>query len=139
LTYWSIIKNGIINGIRITWDLTKAVVPIYFFIVILKHTTAFDWLSNFFEPLMSYFGLPGETALPFVLGNVLNLYPALGAIEALSLSSKQITIIAVMLLFSHSLPIELAITKKAGVKIFPVLFIRLMAAFISGLILNAVL
>ena len=139
MTFWTILRNGIISGIQVTLDLTKTVVPVYFFIVILKHISALDWLSNVFEPFMIYFGLPGEAAVPFVLGNVLNLYPALGAIEALSLSSKQITIIAVMLLFSHSLPIELAVTKKAGAKIFPILFIRLLTALISGLVLNLVL
>ncbi|NLO89501.1 MAG: nucleoside recognition protein [Clostridia bacterium] len=139
MTFWTILRNGIKSGIQLTWDLTKTVIPVYFFIVILEHINALDRLSGIFEPFMIYFGLPGEAALPFVLGNVLNLYPALGAIEALSLNSKQVTIIAVMLLFSHSLPIELAITKKAGAKVLPILFIRLMAALISGFILNLVL
>jgi len=134
-----ILKNGLMNGLQVTWELAKAIVPFYFLITFVKHTPALDWISKVCEPFMSYLGLPGEASLPLVLGNALNLYPALGAIEALSMNGKQITIIAVMLLFSHSLFLELAVTKKAGVGVTPVLFLRLLMAIFAGFALNAVL
>lgn len=136
---WRIFRRGLINGLKITLDLAKAIIPVYFIITFLKYTVFFDWVSKWCQGFMGYLGLPGQAAVPFVLGNALNLYPAIGAIDALSLTGKQITIIAVMLLFSHSLFLELAVTHKAGVKVLPVLFLRLSLAIAAAMLLNLVL
>ena len=137
--FFRILKDGLLNGIQITWELAKAIVPVYFLITFLKYTTLFDIISDGCEPFMKFVGLPGEASLPLVLGNTLNLYPAIGAIEALSMTPKQVTIIAVMLLSSHSLFLELAVTKKTGVKVFPILLFRLTVAVAAGVLLNAIL
>lgn len=134
-----VLRRGLKNGLQITWELAKAIVPVYFVITFLKYSPLLDMLSNACRGFMGNLGLPGEAALPLVLGNVLNLYAAIGAIEALALSSKQITIIAVMLLFSHSLFVELAVARKAGVKVLPVLTIRITMAVVAALTLNLVL
>lgn len=136
---WRIFRRGLDNGLQITWELAKAIVPVYFIITILKYSNVLNILTKWCAGLMGYCGLPGEAALPLVLGNVLNLYPAIGAIEALSLTSKQVTIIAVMLLFSHSLFVELAVTRKAGVKVMPILMLRIGLAIAAAALLNIVL
>ncbi len=134
-----VLRRGLGNGLQITWELAKAIVPVYFIITFLKYSPVLDMLSNACSGFMGYLGLPGEAALPLVLGNVLNLYTSIGAIEALALNSKQITIIAVMLLFSHSLFVELAVARKAGVKVLPMLTLRLSLAVSAAFILNLVL
>lgn len=136
---WRILKRGLGKGIQVTLELAKAIIPVYFLVTFLKYTVFFDYLSDWCQGFIGYFGLPGEASLPLVLGNVLNLYPAIGAIQALSLSGKQITIIAVMLLFCHSLFMELAVMYKAKVRVWPILLIRLFLAVAAGLLLNLVL
>jgi spore maturation protein SpmB len=137
--YWRIFRRGLSSGLQITLELAKAIVPVYFIITFLKYSPLLDILSQWCKGFMAYLGLPGEAALPLVIGNALNLYPAVGAIEALSLTGKQITIIAVMLLFSHSLFVEMAVTKKAGVRVLPVLALRIGLAISAGILLNYVL
>lgn len=88
---------------------------------------------------MSLFGLPGEASIVLVLGNFINIYAALGAVVSITLLPKQITIIAIMLSFSHSLFVETAVAKKTGVSVPLVLVIRLSLAIISGIVLNIVL
>lgn len=67
---------------------------------------------------------------------MLNIYAAIGAVASLTLTSKQITIIAVMLSFSHSLFTETVVAKKTGVKVSVVLMIRFSLAIFSGILLN---
>src|SRR5690606_37667059 len=96
-------KRGFKKGLITLWRLTKIIVPVYFFVTFLKMSGILDTISIWFEPSMKLLGLPGEASLVLVLGNCLNLYAGIGAIAFFSLSIKQITILAVMLSFSHSL------------------------------------
>lgn len=132
------IKRGTKNGLNTVIELAKVIIPVYFIVTILKYTQILDYIATWFEPLMKAFGLPGEAAVVLVLGNVLNIYAAIGAISSITLTAKQITIIAVMLSFSHTLPVETAVSKKVGVSVLAVLSIRIGLAIISGLILNLI-
>ncbi|HBQ87635.1 MAG TPA: hypothetical protein DD811_14340 [Syntrophomonas sp.] len=86
--------------------------------------------------LMHLVGLPGEAALPLVMGYFLNIYAAIGALLPLGLTAKQISIMAAMLLMAHSLPMELAVNKKTGVKVKGLLLVRLVLSVTSGLLVN---
>lgn len=132
------IKRGTKNGLNTVIELAKVIIPVYFIVTILKYTHILDYIATWFEPLMKAFGLPGEAAVVLVLGNVLNIYAAIGAISSITLTAKQVTIIAVMLSFSHTLPVETAVSKKVGVSVLAVLAIRIGLAIISGLILNLI-
>ncbi|RKD32718.1 nucleoside recognition domain-containing protein [Thermohalobacter berrensis] len=133
------LKNGIKSGLNTTWTLAKIIVTVYFIITFVKYTPLLDWIAIKCAPLMKIFGLPGEAAIALVLGNVINLYAAIGAIASLSLTAKQSTIIAVMLSFSHSLFMESAVAKKTGISVVLVLLIRFSLAIISGILLNLIL
>lgn len=124
---------------KTTYILVKIIVPVYFFVTALKYTGILEWISTALSPLMSIFGLPGEASLVLVLGNFVNIYAALGVVVSITLLPKQITIIAIMLSFSHSLFVETAVAKKTGVSVIIILFIRISLAIISGILLNIIL
>ncbi len=132
-------KRGLNKGLTTTWELTKVVVPVYVFVTFLSYTPILNWLAEICRPFMGLVGLPGEASLALVLGYVLNIYAAIGVITSLSLTSKEITIIAVMLLLCHSLFMETAINKKTGVNATLIVAIRLVLSFISGVFLNLLL
>lgn len=132
-------KKGFKKGLITLWKLTKIVVPVYFFVTFLKMSHVLDTISIWFEPAMQIIGLPGEASVVLVLGNFINLYASIGAIASMTLTIKQITILSVMLSFSHSLFLESAVAKRTGVSIILVVFIRLALAVVSGIILNIVL
>ncbi len=137
--YKESILNGFKKGVSTLWELSKIVVPVYFFVTFLGYTPLLSIISNFFEPGMKLLGLPGEAAVPLVLGNFINLYAGIGAMASISLSSRQATILAIMLSFSHSLLLESAIVKKTGVSLALIVFVRITLAILSGSIFNLIL
>lgn len=137
--YRESVFNGFKKGIATLWTLAKIVVPVYFFVTFLRYTPLLNNISDFFEPGMKILGLPGEAAVPLVLGNFINLYAGIGAMASLTLTTKQATILAIMLSFSHSLLLESAVVKKAGVSLALVILIRVILALVSGIIFNLIL
>lgn len=133
------ISNGLKKGLNTLWMLTKIVIPVYFFVTFLKYTPVLDWISDFFAPAMKILGLPGEASIVLVLGNLINLYAGVGAIASLSLTKEQITILAVMLSFSHSLFMETAVAKKTGVNIIFVIFLRIILSILAGLLMSKII
>jgi len=132
-------KRGICKGASVTWELTKIVVPVYVLVTFLKYTPAFGLIASFCEPAMRLVGLPGEASIAVVLGLLTNLYAAIGAIVSLHLSSREISIIALMLLIAHSLPMETAVAQKIGVSGLFMVVVRLVMALVAGLLLNLIL
>ncbi|WP_096190222.1 nucleoside recognition domain-containing protein [Evansella halocellulosilytica] len=126
------IKKGLLVGLQTTWTLGKIIFPITLIVTILSQTVVMDWLTTMLSPLMGYIGLTGEAAIPLVLGNVLNLYAAIGAMLTMDLTVKQVFILAVMLSFSHNLFVESAVAKQVGVKIWVVLLVRIGLALLSA-------
>lgn len=130
------LKRGLYKGFKTTWELSKVVFPITILVKILQHTPVLPWVIQILAPLMKWIGLPGEAAIPLVLGNFLNLYAAIGAILSLSLSVKHVFILAMMLSFSHNLLIESSVATKLGVKFWVVVSIRLGLALVSAVVIN---
>ena len=136
------LKNGFKKGLETTWMLAKIVITVYFFVTFLGHTPVLDFMAKIFEPFMNFFNLPGEAAIVLVMGNMLNIYAAIGAIKALSLTPFEVTVIALMLSFSHSLFMETAVVKKLNVSASKVVLMRLslmiLAGFIYGTLIGGV-
>jgi hypothetical protein len=133
------ISKGIMAGLRTTWMLGKIIFPVTFLISILQYTPILPWIIELISPAMGLIGLPGDAAIPLVLGNFLNLYAGIGGILALdSLTVKEVFIIAVMLSFSHNLFIETGVALKVGVKLWVVLLTRIGLALLSAIVIHLV-
>jgi spore maturation protein SpmB len=132
-------KRGLGKGLTTTWELGKVVVPVYILVTFLKHTPVLDWIAAICAPAVSFLGLPGEASLALVLGNVLNIYAAIGVITTLSLTHKQVTILAVMLLLSHSIFVETAVSRRIGINPWFVASTRLGLSVAAGLVLNIII
>jgi spore maturation protein SpmB len=89
-------------------------------------------LAEFFKPVMSILGLPGEASLVIILGYFLGTYAGLGALAAIDLNGIQITTIAIMLSISHSLISESAIVKKLGVSAGASIAVRVSFSILAG-------
>lgn len=135
----AVIKRGVVKGLTVTLELAKIVVPVYILVTFLKYTPVLGYIAKITQPLMKLVGLPGEAAVAIVLGYFTNLYAAIGAIASLNLSSKEITIIATMLLIAHSLPMETAVSKKVGVSGLAMVTIRVILSVTAGAVLNLTL
>ncbi|OLO38137.1 hypothetical protein BTR23_12145 [Alkalihalophilus pseudofirmus] len=130
------LKRGLLVGLQTTWTLGKIIFPITLIITILGYTPVLEWVAQWLAPLLGWIGLPGEAAIPLILGNVLNLYAAIGAILTMELTVKEVFILAIMLSFSHNLFIESAVAAKVGIRMSVVLAVRLGLAFFSAWIIH---
>lgn len=126
-------------GLKTTWELAKVVVPTSMVVAVFQASGLLDSIIAFFTPYMGWFGLSGEAAVVLFSGYFINLYAAAGSILALNLSPVEISICAIMLVFCHSLLIELPISKKAGSSLRYIFFIRLASSLLSGFILGVIL
>lgn len=125
------------RSISIIWELgIKVVLPAYIIVSLLNYTPIIKWVSDLLTPLMHLIGLPGEAALPIVLGALVSFYAGVGAVVPLGFDAKEITIIAAIMLAAHDLPLESVISRKTGSKVGSLLFTRVLAALALALLLN---
>jgi hypothetical protein len=132
----SSLKRGFLVGLKTTWTLGKVIFPITLIVTMIQYTPVLDWIIRLLTPLMGWLGLPGNAAIPLVLGNFLNLYAAIGAILTMDFTVKEVFILAVMLSFSHNLLIESGVAVKVGVKIWIPFAVRIGLAVISAVFIN---
>lgn len=130
--------RGLKQGASVSWTLGKIVFPITIIVTILQYTPVLPWLIRIVEPLMKLIGLPGEAAMPLVLGNALNLYAGIGAIVSFDFTVKEVFIMAMFLSFSHNLFIESAVAARVGVSMWLIISVRLGLAFLFAIIINLV-
>ncbi len=130
------VKTGFRKGIETAWFLAKITVPVYMAVTVLRYTPVIGAIGEFFRPLMKLFNLPGEAAIPFISGSFLDEYGAIAAIEAISLNNYQITTLALMVLFFHTLFIEGVVMKKLGLSITFFSIFRFSLAVVFGIIIG---
>ena len=124
--------EGAWRGLRAFIKLMTIVAPVYTAVTLLRYTPVIRIFAGWMAPMMKLFGLPGEAALAFIIGNVVNLYGGLGAVTALHISKAQLTVLALMLLLSHSQILETAVFFQIRAKWWMLWAMRLLVSFTAG-------
>ncbi len=119
--------------------LLSITVPVSFAVLILKTTGALALLAKLFAPIFALLGLPGESAIVFATACLLNIYSCIAVIETLGMTGRAVTILALMCLISHNLPVESTVQKKTGSSLLLMLAVRLTASFAGGFALHLLL
>lgn len=122
--------------------LLKIMIPISIIVKVLQEIGAIKVIGDILSPAMGIVGLPGNFGLILTTAMITNIYGALIIFFQLSLintySVAQVTILACMMLITHTLPIEARVAQKAGVRLWYTLSFRIICAFIFGIILNLI-
>lgn len=117
-------------------------IPALIAVKILEVTGIFSPIASAVAPVMELAGLPGEAGLAWVTGMLSNMYGGLtitaGMIHPLHLNTAQVTTLCCMLLVSHSLPVEITVASRAGVKPWFLIPFRLITGLIFGIILGQI-
>lgn len=132
------LKNGLFNGFSVILLMVKVIVPCYIIIELVKHFGVIRVIGDFFKPFMKYFGLPGEAAISIIAGYTINLYAAIAVLSPLNLSTKDVTIVALILGISHSLSVETPVTQKTGVSSWMLFCLRILLSLLAGAGLNLI-
>jgi len=123
-----------------TIELLKIMIPISIIIKILDILGFIEIIGRALSPIMGIVGLPGDFGLVWATAMITNIYGGLIVFFSLSINNSytvaQVTILSVMILVAHNLPIEARITQKAGVSICYMLSLRIIGAFVLGWLLS---
>ena len=126
-------------SLKTSWWLLKIMLPISLAVRLLQYYGVIEWCAQWLNPVFQYLGLPGASAIAFLTGAAVTTYASLAVMLSMTLTMRQATIIAIMVLICHALPLECAVVKKVGSKPFPMGLIRIAGAFMAALYLNMVL
>ena len=125
---------------EITYELFKIMIPTLIIVKILEEYGFVEILNKVFAPLMLLLGLPEAISLVFTTTMLTSPYAGLivfsGLPADMTFTAAQASILGLLMLFTHSLPIEVIICRKAGVRARAMIFIRLGLGIFSCYLLN---
>jgi len=132
------LKKSLAAGLSKGWSgfiwMLKIIVPISLMTSVLAWSGWLNKIDFILEPAMGAIDLPTVAALPLVAGLLTGPYGAIAAMAPLSLTIKQMTLIAIFLLISHNLIQEGVIQKNSGLSFFKATVIRLAASIATVII-----
>jgi len=136
---WKATKAGAASAFRTVLFLVSIMVPVSLAVSLLNWSGALPWAAGYLAPVMKLLGLPGEAALAFVSSVFLNIYSAIAAMETLSLTARETTILAVMCLTAHNMIVETTVMKKTGSSALKMIILRLGMAVLAAWVINLLL
>ncbi|MDR0206794.1 MAG: hypothetical protein LBI45_06015 [Bacteroidales bacterium] len=112
-------------------------IPVSILVKILQETGLIVYIGKGLAPLMGVMGLPGEMGLVWASAMIGNIYAGIITYFSVgvNLTVAQITVLSTIILIAHTLPVELAITQKAGMKAINAFLFRFIFGFLAGVIL----
>lgn len=119
--------------------LLKLILPISLAFRLLDYSGLLVYLAEFLNPVFIHLGLPGNTAIVFITSIFLPLYAPLAIITSMTLTLRELTILALMCQVSHNLPVESAIQAKTGTSFWAMISVRIVMSILIGFVLNLIL
>jgi spore maturation protein SpmB len=126
--------RGLRRGWHACWALFRLTVPIFILMDLLKRLGAIQAFGELCAPIMSFFLLPGEAAVPVLLGLSVNVVAATAALGNLGLTGGQVTTLGLMIGVAHSLPVETMLLKAFGTRAMSLLLYRVLLAVLVGFV-----
>ena len=131
------------SALPTTWKsaswLLKLMIPISLSVALLQHWGVLAWIAGYLNPLFSMLGLPGESAVLFISGAAAGTYAGVAAMMSVHLTLRQATIVGIMILICHALPMECTVNHKTGSNFLRMGLLRIIMAFVAAWCLNWVL
>ena len=119
--------------------LLKLILPISLAFRLLDYSGLLGYVADFLNSAFTHLGLPGSTAIIFISSIFLPLYAPLAIITSMTLTLRELTILALMCQVAHNLPVESAIQAKTGTSFGAMFSVRIVMSIIIGFVLNIIL
>ena len=127
------------NSLKTALWIIRIIIPVSFIVTLLDFYGIIEWISAYTAPLFQLIGLQGNAAVVYFSSLFLPLYAPIAIIATLPLTLREITILALMCLITHNLPIECAVQRRSGTPFWQTLVIRLTFSVLGGILLNLIL
>jgi len=126
--------------VTVTVPLFRIMIPIIILVKILEELGVIDLLGIAIAPLMATLGLPEEIGMVWAVTLVVNFYAGLlvmfSLLDPSTLSAAQMTLIGVLMLIGHSIPLEGKIAQATGVRMRSVAVLRIAGGYLFAWILH---
>lgn len=132
-------KSAFRPATKTTLWLLKIMLPISLLVRLLQYYGVIAWLAQYLDVVFQYMGLPGASAIAFLTGASVTTYASLAVMLSMELTLREATIISIMVLICHALPLESAVISRVGSNPWKMATLRIIAAFLAAMFLNAVL
>ncbi len=134
------VKKVLRDAYNTSLILFKIIIPVSIIVKIFSELGLIKVIGEGISPVMGLVGLPGDFGIVWVTTMLINIYGGMIVFFNLSLINTytvaQVTILGTMMLFAHTLPVEVRIAHKAGVRAWFTISLRIGCAFLIGFILN---
>ncbi len=119
--------------------LLSIMIPVSLAVTLLQYAGILKIIASYMDPLFRFAGMPGDAAIVFLTSITLNIYSAIAVISTIPFTERELTILALACLISHSYFIETPIQKKTGSSAVKMVTIRFIYSFIGAVSLNFLL
>jgi hypothetical protein len=133
------IRNGLPKAKRTIIWLLKLIIPISLAVQLLQYSGLLNYVSVILNPVFQAVGLPGASSIAFVCSIFLPLYAPIAIMGTMTLTIRQMTILAIMCLISHNTLVETAVQKRTGSSYWFIWTLRICMSFIAAFIWNKLL
>lgn len=134
------LKAFFIEVLDVFWRLVRVMVPALLIVKALEEFGAIRWLAWLLSPIMALVGLPSEMGIVWASTLLTNIYTGLAVFFSLAaqvpMTAAQATVLGTLMLVAHSLPVEAAVAKAAGVSWRATLMLRIGGALGLGTLLH---
>ncbi len=140
MQFWNhIVLRALKKSVHTSLWLLKIILPISLLVRFLDYYGMLAYMADFLDPVFVFMGLPGSTSIIFITSIFLPLYAPLAIITSMSITLRELTILALMCQISHNLPVESAIQAKTGTSFRAMTTLRIVASIVTGIVLNLIL
>lgn len=117
----------------------KIILPISLCVRIAQYVGLMKYVGMLASAIFPLIGLPSDAAIVFFTSCFLPIYAPIALMATMELTIKQATILSLMCLASHNLPVECAVASKTGSSFWAIMILRITASFIMAIIANILL
>ncbi len=138
-----LLLNHIKDTWQTAWRVLKIMIPVSVIVKVLDLLGFITILGDWLAPVMEWMGLPTSFGLITATTAFANLYSGIYVFTNFtgseSYTQAQVTVLALMMLLAHTLPIELEVANSVGVKRWFMFLVRFSSVFLAGITLHKIL
>ncbi len=135
--------NSLLESVLAVLKIAVIILPLMIGIEILKDLKIIDKLSQLTKPITGFLTVNEKSNVPMVVGLILGLFYGAGviiqSIKEDNIDRRSIILMCVFLSICHALFEDTVIFAAIGANLIPILFARLIAAFIITFFLSRLL
>ena len=129
---WRCVCRALPKAARTCLWLLEIILPVSLAVRLLQYSGLLGAVSGCLAPAFGLIGLPGEAAIVFLTSIFTPLYAPIALITSMPLTVRQLTILSLMCLLSHSLPVECAVQSRTGSTFFGMFALRVTMSFVMA-------